>query len=72
VQRDVWQRDVEIDSDRESDKGRNECSANVNVAQEILSFLLGDEFMSLLSRIFAAPLTDMNVAEPSLNTNFFA
>jgi Rps23 Pro-64 3,4-dihydroxylase Tpa1-like proline 4-hydroxylase len=79
VQRDVWQRGTEScgdscgdrEPDSESDKKSNEVSANVNVAQEFLLFLRGDEFMSLLSRMFAVPLTDMNVAEPSINTNYF-
>jgi SM-20-related protein len=83
VQRDVWQRGTEScgdsygdsygdrEPDSESDKKSNEVSANVNVAQEFLSFLRGDEFMSLLSRMFAVPLTDINVAEPSINTNYF-
>ena len=57
VQRDVWQRD--------------ECSANINVAQSFLSFLRGEEFMSVLSRIFSVQLTDINVAEPEINTNYF-
>jgi len=65
VQRDVWLRD-----------GDNSITANANnlnsnIAPEFLSFLRGDEFMSLLSRIFKVSLTDMNVAEPEMNTNFF-
>lgn len=55
VQRDVWCRDA----------------VSSNVAQEFLSFLRGDEFMSLLSRIFNTQLTDMNVADPKVNTNYF-
>jgi SM-20-related protein len=55
VDRDVWKRET----------------SSVNIAQDFLSFLRGDEFMRLLSRIFDVPLTDMNVAKPSINTNFF-
>ncbi len=55
VQRDVWCRD----------------SASANIAQAFLSFLRGDEFMSLLSRIFNVHLTDKNVANSSINTNYF-
>lgn len=55
VQRDVWQRDA----------------LRPNLAQEFLSFLRGDAFMSVLSRLFQVPLTDINVAEPDINTNYF-
>ncbi|MFT7492201.1 MAG: SM-20-related protein [Pseudohongiellaceae bacterium] len=55
VQRDVWQRPP----------------SSPNAAQEFLSFLRGDKFMSLLSRIFGVELTDMNVSEPEINTNYF-
>ncbi len=60
VQRDVWQRDV--------------VSANAistNVALDFLSYLRGEAFMSVLSRIFNAPLTDTNVTNPEINTNYF-
>lgn len=65
VQRDVWRRDV-VNS--------NITSANnfdLNIAHDFLSYLRGDEFMSVLSRIFKVSLTDMNVAEPKINTNYF-
>ncbi len=55
VQRDVWRREAD----------------SPNVAHDFLSFLRGDEFMSLLSRIFNVTLTDMNVADPEINTNYF-
>ena len=55
VQRDVWQSAV----------------SSPNPAQEFLSFLRGDEFLSVLSRIFDVKLTDMNVAKPEINTNYF-
>lgn len=58
VQRDVWNRD--------------ECSLlNSDIAQDFLSFLRGDEFMSVLSRIFNVALTDLNVTSPEINTNYF-
>lgn len=55
VQRDVWRREA-IDP---------------NIAKDFLSFLRGNEFMSVLSRIFNVTLTDMNVANPEINTNYF-
>lgn len=61
VQRYVWLRD----------NGCNNDSEIYHPAKEFLSFLRGDEFMSLLSRVFNVPLTDMNVAEPDINTNYF-
>jgi len=60
VQRDVWRREAD---------SANAVSSNV--ADNLLSFLRGDEFMSLLSRIFNVALTDMNVADPEINTNYF-
>ena len=55
VQRDVWQRKA----------------VSSNIAQDFLSFLRGDVFLTLLSRIFNVTLTDINVAEPEINTNYF-
>lgn len=55
VQRDSWCREA----------------AHSNAAHDFLSFLRGDEFMSVLSRIFNVKITDMNVFEPEINTNFF-
>lgn len=55
VKRDIWQRG----------------SSNLTIAHEFLAFLRGQEFMSLLSRIFNVDLTDKNVAKPDINTNFF-
>ena len=60
VQRDVWRREV-VSSN----------AARANIAQEFLAFLRGVEFLSVLSRIFNVPLTDINVAEPDINTNYF-
>lgn len=67
VQRDSWQRAT-------SDNHIKNSSVNSSVsnsAQEFLLFLRSDEFMSVLSRIFKVSLTDMNVAEPDINTNYF-
>lgn len=60
VQRDLW--------DRTGHPADNPESA---IALEFLSFLRGDEFMSLLSRIFDVQITDINVAKPEINTNYF-
>jgi SM-20-related protein len=57
VQRDTWQRPA--------------LSAGSNIALEFLAFLRGEEFMSLLSRIFKVQLTDINVANPDINSNYF-
>ncbi len=60
VQRDVWRHEA-----------ANPNTANSNIARDFLTFLRGDEFMSVLSRIFNVPLTDINVADPEINTNYF-
>lgn len=60
VQRDVWRREV-----------GNFNTTSSNVSHNFLSFLRGDEFMSLLSRIFNVTLTDINVVDPEINTNYF-
>jgi SM-20-related protein len=55
VQRDLWHYD----------------KLEANSAQDFLSFLRGDEFMAMLSRIFNVHLTDITVEDPDINTNFF-
>ena len=65
VQRDVWRREAHSSNNDSSNTGSS------NIAQEFLSFLRGNEYMSVLSHIFNVPLTDMNVAEPEINTNYF-
>lgn len=60
VSRDVWQGEA-----------LNSNTDSADIAQEFLSFLRGNEFMSLLSRIFNVTLTDINVAKPEINTNYF-
>lgn len=65
VQRDAWQGEsVNSDLDNTND-------LNTNIAQEFLSFLRADEFLSVLSAIFNVTLTDMNVADPGINTTYF-
>ena len=65
VKRDVWQRDaIDINT-------TNTNTPHSNITQEFLSYLRGNEFMSVLSQIFKVSLTDMNVAEPEINTNYF-
>lgn len=44
---------------------------STKVAHDLLSYLRGDEFMSVLSRIFNVKITDMNVGDPDINTNYF-
>jgi len=65
VQRDSWQGDC-LSSDLGNTKNRN-----TRVALDFLSFLRGDEFMFLLSGIFNVPITDLNVADPDINSNYF-
>lgn len=59
VQRDLWER---------TGPCTNATSAR---ALDFLQFLRGDEFMSLLSRIFDVQLTDIHVGRPEINTNYF-
>ena len=44
---------------------------NLKIAHDFLAFLRSDKFMSLLSRIFNVRLTDIHVADPNINTNYF-
>lgn len=60
VQRDLWQRPA-----------LSAVGAPDNVAEQFLAFLRSDEFMSWLSRIFKVALTDINVANPVINSNYF-
>ncbi|WP_019676855.1 2OG-Fe(II) oxygenase [Arsukibacterium perlucidum] len=66
VQRDVWQRPAAT-----ADVAECAESAGYNIALQFLLFLRSNEFMSLLSQIFRVPLTDLNVAKPAINTNYF-
>ena len=65
VQRDVWQRNAVISNNNKIE------NLESNLALAFLTYLRGNEFMAILSRIFKVPLTDMNVAEPEINTNYF-
>lgn len=60
VQRDSWQRDPS-----------QYQTETANIAYEFLGFLRSDEFMSVLSKIFNVTITDINVGEPEINTNYF-
>lgn len=60
VQRDSWQRPTSINN-----------SSRAKPAQDFLGFLRSQTFLSLLSRVFNVHLTDINVGEPEINTNFF-
>lgn len=60
VQRDLWDRSALSEGEGPS-----------TIAFEFLAYLRGDEFMSLLSRIFRVRITDINVAKPEINTNYF-
>jgi len=60
VQREIWQREI-----NQADR------ANTSTAQDFLDFLRSQKFMTLLSRIFNVTITDINVATPSINSNFF-
>ncbi|KKO45744.1 hypothetical protein WG68_08480 [Arsukibacterium ikkense] len=60
VQRDLWQRPA---------PGAPDTAANI--ALQFLQYLRGAEFLALLSRLFKVGLTDINVAKPEINTNYF-
>jgi SM-20-related protein len=61
VQRDVWRRETH----------RSNTYFDSKAADNFLSFLRSAEFMSVLSRIFNVTLTDTNVENPDINTNYF-
>jgi Rps23 Pro-64 3,4-dihydroxylase Tpa1-like proline 4-hydroxylase len=65
VQRDMWHRHI-IDSNM-----CNKNEKNLTVAHAFLAYLRSDEFMAFLSSIFKVRLTDINVAKPDINTNYF-
>ncbi len=77
VQRDVWQRPpaaqsvaLSTEAPLSSETASTEA-ATAKVAAEFLQYLRSDEFMAVLSRIFAVELTDRNVAKPDINCNYF-
>ena len=60
VQRDLW--------------SRNNVSKNIlnsDLAESFLRYLRSHEFMALVSRLFNVAITDINVGEPDINTNYF-
>ncbi|MEH8020266.1 2OG-Fe(II) oxygenase [Rheinheimera metallidurans] len=65
VQRDIWQRTVP------SSDNTSAAIALNNSASEFLAYLRSAEFIALLSKIFKVYLTDINVANPAINTNYF-
>jgi len=87
VQRDLWQRaafdgygcmaqhsvvnhGVVNNGVVQNGEGQN-CPINPQVALAFLQFLRGPEFMALLSRLFRVAITDLHVADPAVNTNYF-
>jgi len=50
---------------------RNTITTENNLAQQFLEYLRSEEFLKLLSRLFKVQLTDKNVANPAINTNYF-
>jgi Rps23 Pro-64 3,4-dihydroxylase Tpa1-like proline 4-hydroxylase len=60
VQRDSWQPRAPAPSE-----------SNHNIAQEFLFFLRSPAFLYLLSHIFNVRLTDINLVDPEINTNYF-
>jgi Rps23 Pro-64 3,4-dihydroxylase Tpa1-like proline 4-hydroxylase len=68
VKRDVWRfsKPSSTPSSQHADQQSPE-----NTAQDFLSFLRSEEFMAFVSQIFNVQLTDLNVAAPSINTNYF-
>ena len=64
VQRDIWQRALTPSTATTNNQAQN-------VANDFLSFLRGDIFMSFVSKIFKTELTDINVENPLINTNYF-
>ncbi|MGI5309317.1 2OG-Fe(II) oxygenase [Rheinheimera sp. WS51] len=59
VKRDYWQPKA------------NNTDDTTTIALDFLTYLRSNEFMALLSRIFKVSLTDINVANPAINTNYF-
>ena len=72
VQRDVWQRRLPVNNQEHASNRLDATSlSDTCVAEQFLLFLRSGQFMSLLSRIFKVVITDINVANPSINTNYF-
>ena len=71
VQRDVWLRNALSSNDTNTSSTSNTNNINANIAHKFLAYLRGSQFMNVLSRIFNVTLTDLNVSEPEINTNYF-
>jgi len=75
VQRDLWQRTAfnGYGTTAQNAVANQAAVENTthNIALEFLQFLRGAEFMALLSRLFRVQITDIHVANPELNTNYF-
>lgn len=65
VQRDVWQPETHASHTTSSNVH------NYKIANDFLQFLRGDEFMAVLSQLFKVKITDINVEDPKINTNYF-
>lgn len=65
VKRDVWLRKLD---NVETSQPKVYHSA---IANDFLKFLRDDTFLTFLSKIFNVVLTDKNVANPEINTNYF-
>lgn len=55
VKRDIWQRELACEQ----------------APEKFLRFLRSTAFMSVLSRMFSVDITDINVQDPAINTNYF-
>lgn len=71
VQRDLWQRTAFADQPQTKLHHCGNAPIPANAALEFLQYLRGPEFMALLSRLFRVQITDIHVADPALNTNYF-
>lgn len=72
VQRDIWQRkSPAVNQEHESKCLDVPTPTDKCIAEQFLLFLRSAQFMSLVSRIFKVAITDINVANPAINTNYF-
>lgn len=75
VRRHVWRRPAADARDSASGcfgaGGTGLDDSIASAAHEFLSFLRSGTFLSALSKIFKVSLTDMNVSNPAINTNYF-
>ena len=76
VQRDIWRSETYSSSNTipSNTAVSNTTASNIRdskTAYTFLEFLRSDEFMAVLSQLFNVKITDMNVGDPDINTNFF-